>query len=367
MNNDDSVYLQLIERQRKWLYGLPDSEYLLPLMRLRMSPEEAAFLLKIPYLPHTIEQLLPVTGMDLSTLQTMLDAMARKGLVMKIAGSRGARYMLHDAFFWFYRMPGYEGKNDDFNREISPLLNRYYRESMAANVHIHKHKGLRTIPINASVADSQSIMPFEDVASIIDANIFASVSTCSCRHRRNLDHDEESCRHETRTCLHFDVLGRYLAENGLAEEISKAEALEIAQNCADAGLVHAVTNTKEGIDTICNCCSCCCAFIEARLVLPEPMTIGHQPSNYIATIDHEVCKKCGLCAKRCPMKALSLIVKEDHEEQILFSPGKCLGCGVCAHKCPTGAIRLKRREKEERYPANVIELAQAMLRDQGVL
>jgi len=367
MNNDDSVYLELIEKQRKWIYGLPDSAYLLPLMRLRMSPAEAAFLLKIPHVPHTIEQLQQAVRMDMPALQAMLDALARKGLVMKIASSRGARYMLHDAFFWFYRMPGYEGKNDDFNREISPLLNRYYRQSMAANVHLHQHKGLRTIPINASVTDSQSVMPFEDVASIIDASIFASVSTCSCRHRRNLDPDEESCRHETRTCLHLDILGRYLAENGLAEEISKDEALEIAENCADAGLVHAATNTKRGIDTTCNCCSCCCAFIETKLVLPEPLTPGHQPSNYIAAVDHDVCKRCGLCAKRCPMKALSLIGEKDHEEQILFSPKKCIGCGVCAHKCPTGAIRLKRREKQEHYPANMIELAQAMLRDQGVL
>lgn len=367
MNSGDSEYLQLIEKQRKWIYGLPESKYLLPLMKLRMTAEEAAFLLKIPHFPHTLEQLQQIVGMDLEVLQVMLDALARRGLIMKIASSKGARYMLHDAFFWFYRMPGYEGKNDDFNREISPLLNRYYRDSMAASVHIHKNKGLRTIPINASLADGQAVMPFEDVTSIIDNSRFASVSTCSCRHRKNLDPDEESCRHETRTCLHFDILGRYLVQNDLAEEISKQEAFEITQNCAEAGLVHAVTNTTEGIDTICNCCSCCCAFIETKLVLPEPMTAGHQSSNYIATVDHEKCKKCGLCAKRCPMKALELITKKDHEKEISFSPNKCIGCGVCAFKCPTGAVRLQRREQEERYPANLIELAQAMLRDQGII
>ena len=48
MKNNDSVYDELIEKQRKWIYGLPGSEYLLPIMKLRMSPDEAAFLLKIP-------------------------------------------------------------------------------------------------------------------------------------------------------------------------------------------------------------------------------------------------------------------------------------------------------------------------------
>jgi Na+-translocating ferredoxin:NAD+ oxidoreductase subunit B len=366
MKNNDSAYYELIEKQRKWIYGLPGSEYLLPIMKLRMSPEEAAFLLQIPHFPHTLEQLQQIVGMDQGDLEATLDALAKRGLVMKITSSKGSRYLLHDAFFWFYRMPGYEGKSDEFNKEISPLLNKYYRDAMAGNVHRHKNKGLRTIPIKTSVENRQSVMPFEDAASIIDASRIASVSTCSCRHRKNLDPDEESCKHETRTCLHFDLLGRYLVQNGLAEQISKQEALEIAKNCADEGLVHAVSNTIEGIDTICNCCSCCCAFIETKLFLPEPMTTGHQPSNYIASVDNEICKKCGLCTKRCPMKALTIISKEDHEKEIMLCPEKCIGCGVCAHKCPTGAVRLNRREMDEHYPANVIELVQAMLRDQGV-
>jgi ferredoxin len=66
------------------------------------------------------------------------------------------------------------------------------------------------------------------------------------------------------------------------------------------------------------------------------------------------------------MKALTIISKEDHEKEIMFCTEKCIGCGVCAHKCPTGAVRLQRREADEHYPANVIELVQAMLRDQGI-
>ncbi|MGD0274611.1 MAG: 4Fe-4S dicluster domain-containing protein [Syntrophales bacterium] len=364
---DNKAYLQLIEKQKKWIYGLPDSKYLLPLMKLRMTAEEAEFLLKIPHFPSTLEQLQEATNMDINALRASLDTLAGRGLVMKITSSKGSRYSLHDAFFWFYRMPGYAGKTDDFNKKISPLLNKYYDESMASIVHSHTHKGLRTIPINNALEDSQMIMPYEDTAAIIDASRIVCVSTCSCRHRKNLDPDEENCKHPTRTCLHFDIMGRYLIENGLAEEITKQEAHEIAQSCAGEGLVHAASNTLTGIDTICNCCSCCCAFISAEFHLPDQMARGHQRSNYIAYLDQEKCKQCGLCAKRCPMKALEVVQIDDKQKEVVLSPAACIGCGVCAHKCPTGAIRLQQRDKKEAYPGNLIELVQQMLSDQGVM
>jgi ferredoxin len=363
---NDNAYLRLIEKQRKWIYGLPESEYLLPLLKLRMTEAEAEFLEKIPFMPQTLEQLQPVTGLEPTVLKNLLDDLSRRGLVMNITGSKGTKYMLQDAFFWFYRMPGYQGNTDDFNKALSPLLNKYYRESMALDVHNHQHKGLRTIPIQTGVKDVKTIMPFEDVKSIIDASRFASVSTCSCRHRKNLDPDEENCKHATRTCLHFDLLGRYLVQNGNGEEISKQEAFEIAEQCADEGLVHGVSNTVNGIDTVCNCCSCCCAFIGVGLILPETITRGHQPSNYIARHDKDKCKKCGLCAKRCPMKALTLIQKNAQEKEILFSEERCIGCGVCAHKCPTGALRLERKVREEKYPENIMEFIQSMLVDKGL-
>ncbi len=102
MKNNDSVYDELIEKQRKWIYGLPGSEYLLPIMKLRMSPDEAAFLLKIPHFPHTLEQLQQIAGMDQGDVEATLDALAKRGLVMKITSAKGSRYLLNDAVFWFF-------------------------------------------------------------------------------------------------------------------------------------------------------------------------------------------------------------------------------------------------------------------------
>jgi NADH:ubiquinone oxidoreductase subunit F (NADH-binding)/(2Fe-2S) ferredoxin len=52
------------------------------------------------------------------------------------------------------------------------------------------------------------------------------------------------------------------------------------------------------------------------------------------TIQDEVCKKCGICAKQCPVGAISGKVKE----QFKIDSSKCVKCGLCMQKCPFKAI-----------------------------
>ena len=232
----------------------------------------------------------------------------------------------------------------------------------------HSTKGLRAIPIARSIADTRQIMPYEDVLQFVEQEDYHTVSTCPCRHRHNLDPDLPTCKHETETCLHFGRLGRYIVKYDMGREITKKETLEILANAAEAGLVHGISNTREGMDTICNCCSCCCLFLE-NVNMPLPVPRGHQPSNYICITNSLTCKGCGLCVERCPMGALSLV----HSETTYNKVGKvseldstrCIGCGVCVHKCPTQSLQLVRREEDQDYPRDMGEAARWMLKERG--
>nr|WP_242941140.1 NADH-quinone oxidoreductase subunit NuoF [Sporobacter termitidis] len=52
------------------------------------------------------------------------------------------------------------------------------------------------------------------------------------------------------------------------------------------------------------------------------------------TIDKAACKKCGLCAKNCPVSAIS----GDKDTPYSIDESKCIKCGACFGKCPFKAI-----------------------------
>ncbi len=341
---------------------MPESDYLLPILELRFTPEEAVFLAKIPFLPHSVDQLSEKLKIPIDELERKLDELARKGAIYRVEGRNAVRYALGDTLLIFYRTPGWPGIDDEWNRKISPLLNQYYIDILASDVVGHHTQGLRAIPVNKTIKDKRKIIPYEDILKVIDQVEYYSVTTCACRHRKKLDpvFGENHCKHETENCLHFDKLGRYIVQSGLGKEITREETLEILAKAADAGLVHGVSNTVEGIDTICNCCSSCCLYLESIVKMPEPVPRGHQQSSYIRKMDAGICKACGWCVKRCPMKALELTGKK-----VSFKPDLCLGCGVCVHKCPTGASYLIYRGEEQDVPKKPRELAYRLLKERG--
>ena len=54
-------------------------------------------------------------------------------------------------------------------------------------------------------------------------------------------------------------------------------------------------------------------------------------------IDPAKCKGCTMCAKKCPVGAISGTVKQPH----VIDPSKCIKCGQCVATCKFGAVAVK--------------------------
>jgi NAD-dependent dihydropyrimidine dehydrogenase PreA subunit len=344
--NEEEIYKNFIDWLRTGWWDLPEADELMPLIKARYTAEEAALLTGMPFKGRSIEELAKMKGMNPEELGPKLEAFARKSVVFQSKRGDSVRYSLNDSFFTFYRASFWRGDRDQSTVKIASLVNKYfYRGFMDDFKNVHS-KMLRAIPINRTIEDTRQVLPHEDVVKVVENMDYFCVSTCSCKHRKNIDGEHPDCKHPDEVCLHFNTLAHYMVNNGMAREITKEETLEILHKAADSGLVHGLGNWQADSDTICNCCSCCCQWFEAYHKLGHSRSVD--PSNYKVQVKAESCKGCALCVKLCPMDALQLrhssSAKNKFHKVAQPDPDLCIGCGVCAHKCPTDSILLIQKD-----------------------
>jgi NAD-dependent dihydropyrimidine dehydrogenase PreA subunit len=362
---EDTIYMEFITWLGKTWWELPESEHLMPMIKANYTPEEAAFLTGFPYTSTSLEHLAEARGISPEDLELRLTELGRKGMIYKSKRGVSVRYRLNDTFMALLRANNWPGHTDQRQKVSAPAINKYMLDNWFEQYNEVHHRGLRTLPIAQTIKDVRSILPYEDAVKVVEGFEYYTVSTCPCRHRHNLDPGQKDCPHPTETCLHFDDLGRYIVEHDLGREITKEETLDILKKSADSGLVHGISTWQKNPDTICNCCSCCCLFLESYHKLGHAKSLD--PSNYRVVVEAETCKACGLCVKRCPMDALQLkysaLAKNKFGKAVAVDEDLCLGCGVCVHKCPTRSLKLEQCDEIKPPPETVRDYMHAYMND----
>ncbi|MBP2636574.1 MAG: 4Fe-4S ferredoxin iron-sulfur binding protein [Firmicutes bacterium] len=111
-------------------------------------------------------------------------------------------------------------------------------------------------------------------ASVIVASATSiGLSLCTCRHKAS--HLGRSCQAPLETCLTMGKSTDILIKKNMAVSITNNKALKIIVDCKKQGLMQIADNVQRDVGFICNCCSCCCEFIQAikRFDLRHAVTV----------------------------------------------------------------------------------------------
>lgn len=344
-----SVYEELAKHLDSHPVGFPTTESSLKILEVLYPGEEAEVAVSMSFEPKTASEWAKVIP-EKEDLEALLDTMARRGTVFTEQRPGQVRtYNLLPTIVGISETPFFAGVENETTRALSPLWVKYFEEKFGEEL----ERGtpiVRVVPVSESLEDASEILPYDAIASKLAGASFIAVANCPCRQMRA--QTGAGCSHTLENCLHMGSMGRYMVEQGMARQLEPAEALQILGDATKEGLVHICDNMNGVLTTICNCCSCCCAFLTT-------MKMGHQSlsrSNYVASVQAADCVGCGSCEDRCPVGAVA--VGEDGVAVV--DEAVCIGCGVCTPWCGTETMALVLRG-EPVPPPDVVEFVQARL------
>ena len=146
------------------------------------------------------------------------------------------------------------------------------------------------------------------------------VYSLPCRHQAlagDLEQDHLWQRHSGGSLTALEELCYYIKENSLCG---------LGQTAPNPVLVHTANITGMNMRPT----------LWSTVAPPAPV----KPSP-ITTSTQDKCKGCTLCARNCPVGAISGSVKQPH----VIDTTKCIKCGVCMEKCKFGADGEKIRKE----------------------
>lgn len=339
------VYRQLAQHLATLGMGYPPGEELEEILKENFTPQEATIALSLPTkVPPlelaSIDEIAQKSDLPRSRLAEILESLSSRSLLFSGRTKDGKKgyalqqmgYGFPQAFFW-------KGEKSPHGQKMAHLIHKYAK---AKNVNFEaygttKTKNYRYIPVKEAIEhDTHAVLPFEQMEGVIKKAKRIAVAHCACRVTAELL-ERKRCDHPMEVCMKYDELAEYVIERGMGREISKTEALEIIQQCEEAGLVHMVDNAREGIKHTCNCCGCCCWSVGTikRRRIPRDVLVA---TYFIRETDKEVCTGCGQCVDICPVDAIAM-----EGDYPAVDNEWCIGCGLCLRPCPTSAAILKRK------------------------
>ena len=367
---EKGVFERLADHLSKLCMGYPPRADLIDILKENFSGKEAEVALAlptgvIPLQPVGVEEIREGVDLSKEELVDILETLTVRGLLFAGRTEKGERgYALQQVGFGFPQTFFWKGEDTPHARKMSGMLAKYFNRKVTAEAFSHSGtKPYRYIPVGRSIkSDKQAVLPHHMMERVVEDAETIALAHCPCRMAYRLSGRGAGCHHPTEVCMKFNDMARYVIERGVAQEISKEEALEVVKKSEEAGLVHFVDNAEGEILHNCNCCGCACWNVGniRRRKIPRDALMDVY---FLRETDEGVCIGCGECAEICPVDAVNM-----EGDIAVIDEAWCIGCGVCATVCPADALHMKLRlDRTGTLPAATVkELHETILEEKGL-
>ncbi|MFX1559684.1 MAG: 4Fe-4S binding protein, partial [Promethearchaeota archaeon] len=335
---DDGSHLKILE----WIF----------------EPDEAELASQLKLRGETLDEISTRLNRPKEELEKQLKLMHEKGQISSwMSKSAGARkYGLMP-----FAVGIYEEQLNRMDTEFAQILEQYFQHKTGFKKIVTGEPVIfQVIPVNKAVSTELEIHNFQQAEKLIESAASWGVRECICRKQKSLI--DEGCDYPLSVCLPFAPNREHAFDDDpLTKTITKEESLRLLKEAEDAGLIHCTYNVQSGHTFICNCCTCCCGILRGVHKVAEPRE--YIKTDFLMTVDADLCTGCETCIDRCQFGALSI-----PEDITVVDPKRCIGCGVCAVVCPEGALKIERVEKPEKpdSPGNQLDWMTQRAMSRGV-
>ncbi len=323
--------------------GEPTEAYL-EYISMMFSLEVAEIVKDLEVFPKTTSlfKLAKMLNRDRNDIEKILEEPSSRFFITK-----ASKYYALPTPLFIYDAPFVLKKNYDSEevKQFAKLSKHFFEKDKYYKRWETSRKGtprMRILPVQEELEPETTILPVEEVYSVIDKFDNFALIPCPCRKRTEVI-GIRKCK-DKYPILNCILMGRMaqmmnLIEDPVNRQVSKEEVIENVKKSAELGLVLATDNHASNTVILCSCCECCCGMLRGICEFDNPRAIAK--SNFVAQVDKDACIGCETCLSRCKFGAIIVDTTAEIDSQ------KCMGCGLCAVTCPEKALSMKRLDREE--------------------